>query len=254
MWASVVSSWISRPLKSMRFTNHAIVVAVLLGLTSCRSGLAPAGKPFDPSSLGPAGETLRKYLEHVDPKESVVSDVEIEASIPNLSKKGQMQAERTVSPDGKVHYEMKSYTGDNTIKKDVIARYLSSEQETSEGHSIGISPANYRFKYKRKEQFLDRDAVVFELTPVKKALGLFKGELWLEETTGLPLRESGRLVRNPSVIFKTLDFTRDYLVKNGRSVLAKLESSADTRVIGKVLLLMQFKNPRTKKTDKAAEN
>jgi hypothetical protein len=234
--------------------DRIVLAVLLLALLSCRSAVGPTAATFDPASLGPAGETLKKYLESVAPKETLVSDVDIEASIPNLNKHGEMHAERTVAPSGKITYEMKDYTGDNTIKKDVIARYLSSEQETSEGHAIGISPANYKFKYKRREKFEEREALVFELTPVKKAVGLFKGELWLDEDTGLPLRESGRLVKNPSVIFKTLDFTRDYFVKNGRSILAKLESTAETRVVGKVLLLMKFKNPRTKKAEGAEEN
>ena len=231
----------------MKFHKLICLVALAVALNSCRSGKGPV--VFDPMTLGPAGATLKKYLEReeiaVPRKEALVSIVKIEASIPNLEKKGHMVAEKTLAPNGHISYEMKSFEGDNTIKKDVIGRYLSSEQETSEAPTIGINAQNYRFKFKRKDRFGEHAAVVFDLNPRKNAVGLFKGELWLDEDSGLTLRETGRLVKNPSVIFKTLDFTRDYAFKNGFPYLALQDSEADTRVIGKVLVRMEFGEPKS---------
>ena len=232
----------------MKFHKLICLAAVVLAFNSCRSSKPNTPIAFDPMSTGPSGITLKKYFDRQDAavtrKETLVSVVKIQASIPNLSKVGEMVAEKSVAPNGHISYEMKSYLGDTTIKKDVIGRYLSSEQEASEAPTIGISPQNYRFKFKRRDRIEERSAVVFELNPRKNAMGLFKGELWLEEDSGLTLRETGRLVKNPSVIFKTLEFTRDYTFKNGLQYLAFQDSRADTRVIGKVLVKMTFDEPK----------
>ncbi|WP_031496920.1 sigma-E factor regulatory protein RseB domain-containing protein [Bryobacter aggregatus] len=229
----------------MKFDKLIYLAALLGTLVSCRT----ASKPivFDPMSLGPSGATLKKYLdreEHPTPRpDSLVGVVKIEASLPNLNKKGEMVAEKTLAPNGTIDYEMRSFTGDNTIKKEVIGRYLSSEKEASATPSFGITAQNYRFKLKRRDRLKERNAVVFDLVPRKNAIGLFKGELWLDEDSGMPLRETGRLVKNPSVIFKTLDFTRDYDFKDGILYLAFQDSQADTRLIGKVLIRMEFDTP-----------
>jgi hypothetical protein len=89
----------------------------------------------------------------------------------------------------------------------------------------------------------ERTALVFELIPVRKMIGLFKGELWLEEDTGLEMRQSGRLVKNPSVIFKTADFIRDYETKDGLTYLAAVDYQAETRVIGPVRMKMNLTRP-----------
>ena len=232
----------------MKFHKLICLAAVAMALNSCRSSKPNSPTAFDPMSTGPSGITLKKFLDRQDVavtrKETLVSLVKIQASIPNLSKVGEMVAEKYLAPNGHISYEMKSYVGDTTIKKDVIGRYLSSEQEASEAPTIGINPKNYRFKFKRRDRIEERAAVVFELNPRTNAIGLFKGELWLDEDSGLTLRETGRLVKNPSVIFKTLDFTRDYSFKNGIQYLVFQDSRADTRVIGKVLVKMTFDEPK----------
>jgi hypothetical protein len=222
------------------------ILAVLLG--SCRSAQLKTPVAFDPLSLGPAGPTLKKYLERgeVSPKRTqpLVSMVKIEASLPGLNKKGEMLAEKTVAPNGHISYEMKSFTGDNLIKTKVIGLYLSAEQEASETTPPAITPQNYKFKFKRKDSLGDRIAVIFELIPIKKVIGLFKGELWLEENTGVELRQAGRLARNPSVVFKSADFSRDFETRDGVTFLSKVDYQAETRVIGKAILKMEFEPPK----------
>jgi len=232
-------------MKFFQITSLAIL-AILLG--SCRSVQLKAPVVFDPLSIGPAGPTLVKYLERkeTNPKRShaLVSVVKIEASLPGLEKKGEMLAEKTVAPNGHISYEMKSFTGDNLIKTKVIGLYLSAEQEASEATPPAITPQNYKFKFKRKDSLGDRIALIFELIPIKKVIGLFKGELWLEENTGLELRQAGRLVKNPSVLFKTADFSRDFETRDGITYLSKVDYQAETRVIGKAMLKMEFEPPK----------
>ena len=220
---------------------------LLMLLVSCRSAQKPA-PIFDPLSLGAAGPTLKSYLDRNDQaaiqRQPTVTRVQIDAELPNVGKKGSMVAEKSVAANGHISYEMKSFTGDNIVKTKVIGVYLSAEQEASESQIPAITPQNYRFKFKRKDSFGDRVAMIFELTPIRKMIGLFKGELWLEENTGREMRQTGRLVKNPSVIFKTADLTRDYELKGTHNFLSKVDYQADTRLIGKVFLKMQFDEPR----------
>jgi hypothetical protein len=231
----------------MKFFPILGLSVTLLLLGSCRSAQMKPAPVFDPMSLGPAGPTLKKYLDRTAQRlprlTPMVSTVRIEASLPGMNKKGEMIATRTVALNGHISYEMKSFTGDGIIKTKVISTYLSGEQEASETTPPAITPQNYRFRFKRKEGFGERIAMIFELTPIRKMIGLFKGELWLEEETGLELRQSGRLVKNPSVIFKTADLTREFMVSNGTHYLSKVDYQAETRVVGKAILKMEFEPP-----------
>ena len=48
------------------------------------------------------------------------------------------------------------------------------------------------------------------MNPRKKREGLFKGEIWIDTDTALPVREVGRFVKSPSVFLKKVDFTLTY--------------------------------------------
>ncbi|MEK7753340.1 MAG: hypothetical protein AAB654_15555, partial [Acidobacteriota bacterium] len=54
-------------------------------------------------------------------------EVEIDASLPKLKKQGRLHALRYISRLGEITYRAIRFDGDNTIKKDVIARYLTAE-------------------------------------------------------------------------------------------------------------------------------
>ena len=72
-------------------------------------------------------------------------------------------------------------------------------------------------------------------------VGLFKGELWVDTETGMPVRESGQFVKSPSVFLKKIAFVRDYeLQDNGVSIPAHIESMVDTRIVGRAELEISF--------------
>jgi hypothetical protein len=170
-------------------------------------------------------------------------EVEINAKIPKWKKAGQAHALRLISKLGKVTFSAIHLTGDDTVKKEVIARYLETEQQPRDFQSMAINPANYKFKYKGlRETPEGRHVQVFQLTPRQKAVGLFKGELWLDETTGLPVRESGRFVKSPSFWLKSVDFVREYEVEDGIAVPKHIESSIDTRIAGVAEIGINFSN------------
>lgn len=228
----------------MVIRNVFILCALAMLTLSCQSAGPQAGNstvPFDPLSLGPAGKSLQLYLDQMDERKGSSVDLVIDAAIPNMEKRGTMKVLRHETAEGKISFDVVSYEGDNTIKIQVIARYLSFEEQAP---PVGLQPDKYRFKFKRMDELNGYPAAVFELQPKRKQLGLFRGELWLEEASGLPLRISGRFVKNPSVIFKSMDFTRDYEVRDAKAWISRLQSESETRIVGKVLMNIVYSNHR----------
>ena len=126
-------------------------------------------------------------------------EVEIAASLPSLKKAGKLHALRRISKLGRITYQILGFEGDNTIKREVIARYLTAEAEAQKEQpaSLAVTPANYKFKYRGRSQLEGRNAHVFQVTPRQKRQGMYKGELWIDAETYLRVRESGYLVKNP---------------------------------------------------------
>jgi hypothetical protein len=171
-------------------------------------------------------------------------EVEIEASLPKLKKHGKLRALRRISKLGRITYEAIHFEGDNSIKHDVIARYLAADAQTqaTDGDSLAITPSNYRFRYRGTLDRYGRLVHVFWLTPRKKRVGLFKGELWLDAETCLPVREAGRLAKSPSIFVRRIEFVREFDIQEGVAVPRSIESTVDTRLVGKAELRIQFHN------------
>jgi hypothetical protein len=195
----------------------------------------------------PGDEILARYLARTSDQSTSLRDVsmevDIEAELPMLKKEGTLRALRHISRVGDITYEVLSYIGDNMVKKDVIARYMAAEVRSTSGGDTGsmaINEENYKFKYRGA---YDQDGWLlhlFELRPRHKKLGLFLGWLWIEDKSALPVRESGILVRNPSVFLKSVEFTRDYYVRDGVPVPYRIESTIRTRLVGRAELRIRF--------------
>lgn len=168
--------------------------------------------------------------------------VEIDAEIPRLKKSGRLQALRFITRLGEITYRILRFEGDETVKKDVIARYLAAEQKAraEHGEDIAITPANYKFRYKGTTDYAGRTAYVFQVTPKQKRLGLFRGEIWIDSVTYLPLREWGEMVKNPSVFLKNVYFVRDYYIRDQVALPRRVLSDVNTRLVGKVRLTIWY--------------
>lgn len=191
-------------------------------------------------------DIIAKYLQAIqkqkDTIQNVSMEVDIAASVPKLKEKGKLRALRIISKAGHIAYRVLGFEGDNTIKTQVIARYLQAEQQGQGNNELDVTPANYKFKYKGEWQFESRDAYLFSLSPRKKKVGLFKGELWLDATTYLPIYEKGRFVKNPSIFFKRVVFQRGFAIQNGGAIPRYMTCTIDMRVIGKVELTISYSN------------
>lgn len=189
-------------------------------------------------------EIVSRYLSATQAQQSTLlggsMEVDIDAEVPKLNKEGKLHALRSISKLGKITYHMLGFSGDNTVKKEVIARYLSAEVQSQSGSSLSITPQNYKFKFKGMRETEGRAVYVLHLSPRSKRVGLFKGELWLDAATYMPVRESGRFVKNPSIFLKKMEFVRVYEIENGVSIPQRLESRTDTRFFGPVTLSINF--------------
>jgi hypothetical protein len=170
-------------------------------------------------------------------------EVDIEAEVPTLHKSGRLHALRRISSLGRrITYDALRFEGDRSIKNDVIARYLTAESEAlkSEPATLAVTPANYKFKYKGLIEKEGRSVHAFHVTPRKKKAGLFVGDLWLDPETHLAVRESGRLVKSPSLFLRKVEFVRDYRIEQGVAIPTRIQSSVDTRLVGKANLSVAF--------------
>ena len=169
-------------------------------------------------------------------------EVDIEASVPKLKRRGRLHALRRISQLGRITYELLRFEGDKSVKSEVIARYLTAESEPRDSAktSLAVTPANYKFRYKGLTDAAGRVAHVFQVTPRKKRVGLFNGELWIDSETALPLREAGRFVKTPSIFLKRVEFVREYEIRDGVAVPLRLETTVDTRLVGKAMLSVAF--------------
>ena len=169
-------------------------------------------------------------------------NVDIDAEVPKLQSKGKLLALRNISKLGKITYNALNFIGDKRIKNEVIARYLTAETQTPAGPDISITPANYKFKYKGLQDQDGQEYHVFQVSPRRKQVGLFKGELWIDPQTFMPIRESGRFVKSPSIFLKKVEFVRTYELKDGLAVPQHIESKVQTRIFGPVIVSINFTN------------
>ncbi len=223
-------------------------VAFLLSLFTPAWGDAePATVP--PPSIQPA-EILDRYVKATEIQRAhpraVSMEVDMDAELPKLKKWGRLHALRFITKVGQIFYPPRNmqYEGDNTIKKEVIARYLQAEKDARNDQTgnLAVTPDNYRFRYKGTADYAGNPVWVFQVTPKKKRLGLYKGELWVDQATYLPLREWGELVKSPSMFLKEVYFVRDYYVYDGVSVPRRLISDIQTRLVGRAQLTIWYQH------------
>jgi hypothetical protein len=218
------------------------VVSVLLLLPLCA-----AADVFDDQSEKPSVAILDKYVAatqtHVDDLRGAQMDVAIDASVPKLKEHGTLRALRKISKVGQITYRVLGFQGDNTIKNEVIGRYLQAEQQSQGDMSLAVIPANYKFKYKGEKTGPNgQEVYCFQVSPRKKKVGLFKGDIELDAKTYLPVYEKGQFVKNPSFWFKKVDFERTFNIQNGVAVPQSMSSTINARLIGKVELNINYSN------------
>lgn len=201
-------------------------------------------------------EFIRKYLDASAseiPKNYVDVEVTINAAAPGLDKRATLRALRTTSSTGTVTYTTLDACGDSMLRREVIGRFLSAESDTRKMAELAITPFNYRFHPNGFREEQARRVYVFQLAPKKKKVGLFKGELWVDGQTGLPVHEAGQLIKSPSVFIKRISFTRDYALRDGFDVPMHIHAIVESRIMGRVELDITYADTIPTEVNRDAE-
>lgn len=218
---------------------------MILGSAILAIAFASPSRAFDPEDT--TSSLVTKFLSASKIQQEALRgtemEVDIDAQLPKLKESGKMKVLKKISDLGKIAYHrLGQFVGDRTVETEVIARYLELENDNADNPSVAITPANYKFRLKTKMSQGDSRIDIFELTPRKKMVGLFKGELWVDASTGMPLRESGTLVKTPSIFLKSVSFVNEYKLENGVSLPSHIECHVDTRIAGRADLNVRFSN------------
>jgi len=194
----------------------------------------------------PEDQMVDRYIAATHAQQSTLrggtEEIDIDAAVPKFKKQGKLHALRNISKLGKITYHALGFSGDNVVKTEVIANYLKAEVEAANksASDVSITPQNYKFKYKGTQELNGRQVYVLHLNPREKKVGLFKGELWLDAETYMPVREQGSFVKSPSFMLKKMQFVRDYEIQDGVSIPQRTESQVETRFFGKVELSINY--------------
>jgi hypothetical protein len=221
--------------------------ALLLACVVLTVSAPAADVPTDYSTPQNLNDVINRYQRaQVDQQEALretqmVED--IEASLPKLEKQSKVKVLHLISKLGINTFQMiGNFFGDKTVFREVIARYLETEAKGRENGSLAISPANYKFKINAIVTENSHTTYIFDVTPKRKDYGLFKGQVWLDGGTAMPLKEVGQLVKSPSMWLKSVKFERDYEIHDGIAVPTHLESRAEVHLFGTAKLTATFSN------------
>jgi hypothetical protein len=216
-------------------------VLLLLALTGAFAQLPPAGENTIVNSCPPAAVALARFMANQPPDGGTpVETIEIEASLPKLNKSGRLYAIRRIISARHPKYQVLEISGDSIVKQQLIARYLYADRRALElsNESTAITPANYKFAYLGSVQLRDDLAYAFRLIPRKKKLGLINGVVWIDGDTGIAVRLSGYLVKNPSIFLKRVNLTREASLRDGIVETRITHLLIDTRLVGSARLVV----------------
>jgi hypothetical protein len=162
--------------------------------------------------------------------------LEIDAYLPKLAEEGHLRAIRAWDESRTPEYQVIHLDGNASVKQQVIARYLSAEQQAAAtpAFSLALTPANYRFRYVGPGS--GTLVYVFHITPRKKRSGLINGELWIDGATGVVIHEAGYLVKRPSIFIRHLKIVRDVRLQNGAPWIRTTQIEIDARFVGRAEL------------------
>lgn len=231
-----------RRLAHPRRALQSLISALLPTLIMAWALSSSSARGDDPAVANAVNGAADAFARYATSQESSspwqVETVEIDASLPRLAKHGYLRAIRRVLPFGPPQYQVLETTGDQVVKREVIARYLSEDIHASElsSASVAITPENYSFHYNGYKLTAGGLAYIFSIAPRKKREGLIKGELWLDAATGSAVRLSGYLVRTSSIFVRRVDVAREVRLRDGVAEARVSHLTIDTRLAGKAVL------------------
>ena len=163
----------------------------------------------------------------------------IAADLPSTSQHGEFELTRSFSAPNSLKFQPVRFEGDGFVKSNVIVRLLQSETshvEKNEAQTTAINDSNYKINFKGDDQIGGRVVHVYAVKPREKRVGLFKGHVAIDVTTGSLVRAEGEFVKSPSVFIKKIEFVQDFVDIGGFTLPVHMHSVTDTRVYGKAIV------------------
>jgi hypothetical protein len=161
-------------------------------------------------------------------------ELDIDGRLSKLRESGRMRVLRSISKLGEmVITPIGEFIGDNRIRTQLIARYLETEEKEKAYGAMSITNADYDFKIKAiLKKDTGRSLYIFDVNPRRKGPTMFRGEVWVDGATGMPLREAGQFVKSPHILLSNIRFVRDYELQDGVSIVKHFSSSTDVHLLG----------------------
>lgn len=172
----------------------------------------------------------------------------MQAQLPDTSQTGEYELQRSYSAPNRLQYTPVRFSGDGFVKSNVMLRLLQSEVEhvtKQQGEETAITDRNYKFSLKAMEDVDGRRCYVFQVKPIKKKVGLFKGRVLIDAETGAMRRAEGTLVKSPSWWIKKVEFVQDYAETGGFVLPSKMASISKVRVVGRTVVNIFHNNYQT---------
>jgi hypothetical protein len=179
----------------------------------------------------------------------------IEADLPSTAQHGEFELMRSFSAPNSLKFQPVRFEGDSFVKSNVIVRLLQSEAshvEKNEGYTTAINDSNYKFSFRGDDQIGGRVVHVYAVKPRDKRVGLFKGHISVDVTTGTLVRAEGEFVKSPSIFIKKIEFVQDFVDVGGFTLPVHMHSVADTRVYGKAIVEVENHGYQAKPVDAIA--
>lgn len=161
------------------------------------------------------------------------------ADLPDTRQKGEYELQRSYAAPNSLKFKPLKYEGDNFVKNNVLVRLLQSEVDHTmkqEGPLTAINSTNYKFSLKATDSLDGRTVYVYNVKPHKKRVGLFKGKIYIDASSGTLLRAEGSMVKSPSIFIRKMEFVQDYADIAGFMLPIHIHSVAKVRVIGRTIV------------------
>ena len=161
------------------------------------------------------------------------------ADLPDTKQKGEYELQRNYAAPNTLKFKPVKFNGDNFVKNNLLVRLLQSEVDhvmKQESQLTAVNETNYKFSFKSSEVVDGRTVYTYNVKPLKKRVGLFKGKVLIDASTGSLLKAEGSMVKSPSIFVRKMEFVQEYGEIAGFVFPTHIHSVAKVRIIGRTIV------------------
>ena len=154
-----------------------------------------------------------------------------------LATRAEVIADLTFVPPDRKHYAIRQAKGMGLGEK-IVRQMLEHEANVVKNYSsTDISPANYDFRFIRKEAVSGRQCYLLELLPRRKDKNLVRGKIWVDAITYLLHRTEGEPATALSWWLRDVRIALVYGDVGDMWLQTASESTANVRLLGQYTML-----------------